>query len=140
MKRSSLMFVVLMTLLTGLAAAQMSNTPLISAQVPFAFVAANHTVPAGQLVVRTATADGNILQIDSAAAKVGLFTPASVTQDGKAAGDYALVFHKQGDQYFLRGIKIGGSKWGYQLPESKAEAEMRARNMPSEEIVLASNK
>jgi len=140
MKRTSLMFVVLMTLLTGLAAAQMSNTPLIVAQVPFAFVAANHTVPAGQCIVRTATDDGKTLLIDNTGAKVGLFTSASPAENGKAAGDYALVFHKQGDQYFLRGIKLG-DKWGYQLPESKAEAEMRARNVPStEEIVLASNK
>ena len=141
MKRATLILMLILTMLSGLAAAQMANTPLIAAQVPFAFVAANHAIPAGACTVRSAGLGGNLLLIDCANAKTGLFAAASLVENSKAADAYTLIFHKQGDAYFLRGIKLAGERTAYQFPESKAEAEMRAANVPvTEQIVLASAK
>jgi hypothetical protein len=50
-----------------------------------------------------------------------------------------LVFHKYGSNYFLSEVKIEGTRNGYQLPETKAEREIRAQNGPAtNEILLAS--
>jgi hypothetical protein len=49
-----------------------------------------------------------------------------------------MVFHKYGDRYFLTSIKLKGSTVVYRLRESKAEAELRAQNVPaSQKILLA---
>jgi hypothetical protein len=141
MKHAKLMLVAMLMVLPGLAAAQLASDRIIVAQVPFEFVVANKIIPAGQCVVKTATMDGNTLAIRDAGSKVTLFSSASRIEAREAASAYTLVFNKQGDQYFLRGIKLEGSRMTYRLPESKAEAELRAQNVPaSEQIVLASLK
>ena len=68
-----------------------------------------------------------------------MFVAAGSDETRTPAANYALVFHKYGDQYFLWGMKVKGSRTIYRLPESKAEAELLARNEPvTEEILLAS--
>jgi hypothetical protein len=48
------------------------------------------------------------------------------------------VFHKYGDRYFLVGVRIQGSQSDYTLPETKAEAEVRAQNITApQEVMLA---
>ena len=51
------------TLLPGLALAQLTSSDRIVAQVPFDFMLAGKVVPAGKLVVQWATADGRVLMI-----------------------------------------------------------------------------
>jgi len=78
------------------------------------------------------------LTISNWAGKVSLFTTVSPHESKQTSAKNALVFRKYGDHYFLAGIKLAGSKILYQLPESKADAEMRAQNMPAtEQNVLA---
>ena len=143
MKYAKLMLGAMLMVLPVLAAAQLGSGTIV-ANVPFEFVAANKMVPAGECVVRSVTTDSTMLMtlmINNARAKVGLLSPASRAEGKSLAGSYALIFNRQGDQYFLRGIKIEGSRNIYRLPESKAEAELRARNvLATEEIVLASLK
>lgn len=140
MKHAKLMLVAMLMLLPSLAAAQFGSGTMIVAQVPFEFVVANKIIPAGECVVKTASMDGNTLAIRDAGSKT-LFSWASRVETKETAGAYVLVFNRQGDQYFLRGIKLEGSRMTYRLPESKAEAELRAQNVPaSEQIVLASLK
>ncbi len=70
-----------------------------------------------------------------------MFSTSSQTEGKQAASNYALVFNHYGDRYFLRGIRLEGSKITYHLAESKAEAEMLARNVTgTEETLLASAK
>jgi hypothetical protein len=137
MKHTKLAVVVMLVALSGLAVAQLigSSTRIVS-QVPFDFTVANKTVPAGQYVVQAATMDGKTLMISNAGAKVGLMSPAFPTEAKRGAAHYALVFDHYGDRYFLSGIKLQGSKTVYTLPESKAEAELRAQNVTSSEEVL----
>jgi hypothetical protein len=133
-----LILTLLPMLLPIMAAAQMSHGDRIAAQVPFEFVVANKVVPAGRCIVQTAPASEHILTIRNLAATVNLFSPALTAETKKAAAGYALVFNKYGDRYFLTRIKLAGSRTMYRLPENKAEAELRARNVSAtEEIVLA---
>ena len=104
----------------------------------FEFVVGNKVVPAGECVVKAATADIKMVTIRNGEAKVALFATIQPIETGKPAGHYALVFHQYGDRYFLWGMKIEGTRVMYQLPESKAEIELRAQNVPaSDKILLA---
>ncbi len=141
MKYAKRIFALTLIVLPVLAAAQLSSTDRIVTQVPFDFMVGNKHVPAGECVVRSAFMGGNALVIHNATAKVSLFSSAIPAETKKAASVYALVFHKYGDQHFLAGLKLAGSKTTYRLPQSKAEAEILAQNVPAtEEILLASLK
>jgi len=141
MKYAKRMLALALISLPILAVAQMASSIRIVGQVPFPFLVGNKHVPAGQYTVEPATEGGRILAIRSVGAKVGLFTPAMPTLAKKASGSYALVFHKYGDTAFLTGIKLAGDRTTYQIPESRAEAELRAQNVTAtEQILLASAK
>jgi hypothetical protein len=139
MKRANWLVVVTLVVLSGMAAAQLNSRSKIVAQVPFEFVVANKVVPAGEWAVRVAIMDGNILDISNAQTNAGVFSTSSRTEAKQPASQYALVFNQYGDRYFLSGIKLQGSKIAYRLPESKAEAELRAQNVSTTvETLLAS--
>ena len=128
-----------LTLLPLLANAQLSNTQKVATQVPFEFVVANRVVPPGMFVVETTTIDARILSLRNRESKVNVYITASRDQMSTPAANYALVFHKYGDQCFLWGMKVKGSRTFYRLPRGKAEAELLARNAPApEEILLTS--
>jgi hypothetical protein len=139
MKRSNWIVVVTLVVVSGMAAAQLHSGSSIVAEVPFEFVAANMVVPAGECVIQPTNMNGKNLMIRNAEAKVALFSPWSPTEGRQPASNYALVFNHYGDRYFLSGIRIEGSKMTYRLPESKAEAELRAQNISATEETLAAS-
>ena len=141
MKYAKRMLALALISLPILAAAQMASSVRIVSQVPFPFLVGNRHLPAGEYTVEPATEGGRILAIRSVGAKVGLFTPAMPTEAKRASGSYALVFHKYGNTAFLAGIKLAGDRIALQIPESRAEAELRAQNVTAtEQILLASAK
>jgi hypothetical protein len=137
MKYAKRMLALTLIVLPILAAAQMASNTRIVAKVPFPFVVGDKHVPAGQWTVES-IAPGTVM-IRNVAAKVGLLSPAHGNETKKASGTYALVFNKYGDRAFLTGIRLAGDRSVYQIPEGRAEAELRAQNTSStEEILLAS--
>ena len=136
MKYANWLVVVTLVLLSGMAAAQLNSSTRVVAQVPFEFMVANKIVPGGEYEVQAITMDGKTLVIRNAEAKVGLFSPSSQAEGKQDASNYALVFKRYGDRYFLSGIKLQGSKITYRLPESKVEAELRARNVAATQETL----
>lgn len=141
MKHAKWVVAVTLVVLSGMAVAQLMGSSRIAAQVPFEFVVANKIVPAGECVVQAATMDGRVLMIDNAGAKASLFSTWTETESEQSASHYTLVFNRYGDQYFLTGIKLQGSKIAYHLPQSKAERELRAQNVSAtEQTLLASLK
>jgi hypothetical protein len=141
MKYAKRMLALALIALPILAVAQMVSSTRIVGEVPFPFMVGNKHVPAGQCTIQPATDGARMLTIRNVGAKVGFFTPATPTQAKKASGSYALVFHKYGDRAFLTGIKLAGDRTIYQIPESRAEAELRAQNVTAtEETLLASAK
>ena len=141
MKYAKRMLALALVALPIMAVAQMGSSTRIVGQVPFPFMVGNKQVPAGECIVQPATGGTRILVIRNRSAKVGLFTPAMPDEAKKASDSYALVFHKYGDTAFLTGIKLAGERTIYKIPESKAEAELRAQNVvATEEILLASAK
>jgi len=139
MKYAKLMMALAVTMLPMFATAQFKSSDKIVAQVPFEFVVANKPVPAGEWTVQAATADARLVTIRNGDAKMSLLANISPIETRKTAGAPALVFHKYGDRYFLYGMKIEGTDILYRMPVNKAEAELRAQNVPAtEEILLAS--
>jgi hypothetical protein len=136
MKQANWLVVVALVVLSGMAAAQLIGSSRIVAQVPFEFMVANKTVPAGEYVVQAFTMDGKTLVIRNAEAKVGLVSPSSQSEGKQDASNYSLVFKHYGDRYFLSAIKLQGSNITYRLPESKVEAELRAQSVSATEESL----
>jgi hypothetical protein len=131
MKNAKWMLPVTLLLLSGLMLAQ-SLTKTVVSQVPFDFMVGNKIVPAGECVV---TADQNILSIHNFEARKSALVASSranESQDNRTV----LVFERYGNQYFLSEMKIEGSTMTYKLPESRAEAELRAQNAPASPVIL----
>ena len=135
MKHMARLLAIAVTMLPLLATAQMGEHSRLIAQVPFEFVAGNRIVPAGQCIVQSAGGGAAVL-ISQANAKVSLFSMVTPAGSQKGAGIDALVFHKYGNTYFLTELRVSGNRATYELPESKAEAELRAQNAPAQETIL----
>jgi hypothetical protein len=128
-----------LTLSPLFAAAQLSKNETVVTEVPFTFMVGSKAIPAGKCVVRTIDDAGNILLVRNAEASVNFLSMVSaVDTPGKASHDFALVFHRYGERYFLWGMRIEGSHVVYRLPENKLEKELRAQNTPSTEETLIS--
>jgi hypothetical protein len=141
MKSAKWMLPVTLMLLSGLMAAQSLTSSHIVAQVPFDFMVHNKIIPAGECTVQSADMDARVLTIRNVAAKTGLFAPSSHGEENESADSTVLVFKRYGNLYFLSEIRLEGSNRTYKLSESRAEAELRAQNVPaSEQTLLASLK
>ena len=141
MKRAKWMLPAMLLLMSGLMAAQSLTSSSVVAQVPFDFMVNNKIIPAGESVVRSTGTDGQMLAIRNFDARQSALTASSYSQSNQAADSTVLVFKRYGNQWFLSEIRLEGSNTAYKLPESRAEAELRAQNAPaSQQILLASLK
>lgn len=132
MKNAKWMLPVTLLLLSGLMLAQ-SLTKTVVAQVPFDYMVGNSIIPAGECVVQVA--NGDILTIHNFAARKSALVASSnanESQDNRTV----MVFERYGNQYFLSEIRIAGSNLTYKLPQSRAEAELRAQNAPASPVTL----
>jgi len=127
-----------MTLLTMplWAASRLGTYTGVVAQVPFEFVVGNKIIPAGECIVQSAIGAEETILIRNPDAKADAFTHTLTGETRKAAGGSALIFHRYGDRYFLSAIRIEGTRTVYQVPQSRAEAEMKAQKALSVETVF----
>jgi hypothetical protein len=110
--------------LTGLLKAQTSAG--VTAQIPFDFVANDKAMPAGQCTIAVEVNGRTLLLISSGSQHTFAFPVGNASP--VAHKKTALVFHHYGDRYFLTSIKREDGS-GYQLPASKLERELQARNV-----------
>lgn len=133
-----MLLMMLMTMPLWAASRLGTNTGVV-AQVPFEFVVGDKIIPAGQCIVAPATLAEETMLIRNPDAKVYAFTRASTVETRKVAGANALVFHKYGERYFLSAIQLEGTRTIYEMPQSRAEAEMKAQKVPSVEKTVSTN-
>jgi len=112
----------------------------VKATVPFDFTINNTTVPAGTYIISSTSAD--VLRI-SDQKHVHLLTTAIMDSSNSDKGN-ALVFHKYGDQYFLREIRSKDSSMNLRLPvwksEKRARAQTQVAGIPlSSDVLVALN-
>ena len=130
-KHTATLLILMFVGLTGLVQAQMSTR--FNAQVPFAFVANGKTMPAGECIIAFDVNGRTLLWIRSGEQQV--FTVPIADVSPNARKKTALVFHRYGGQYFLTSINREGGT-GYQLPPSRLERELKARNIPWQVFTL----
>ncbi len=138
-KYTKLLIGLTLTLSPLFAGAQLTNTEKITTQVPFEFIIAGKAFPAGRCIVQKANDNGSILKVSNGDAKVTFAVASPVETGGSASPDYALVFHRYRDHYFLWGMRLEGSRIVYRLPEGKLEKELRAQIGPAEDKILVSS-
>jgi hypothetical protein len=121
-------------LTAGVAKAQSNDT---ISRVPFAFNIGTSVMPADTYRVSEFGGQTGVFMISGFRhSAIVLSEP-----DGRTGVDQPqLVFHKYGDQYFLREIRLAGNT-GFSLPESKQERQVEERvadrSTPERIVVLA---
>jgi hypothetical protein len=115
------------------ANAQLSNP--IRAKIPFDFNVGEKKLPAGDYTFSRLSgfSDNKAMLVSSADARAHVFQSTFEARILKAKDDSTLVFHKYGDQYFLKQVFSGGEEEGNQLPESRSERTIRRQLAQSQQ-------
>lgn len=129
----------LMLALAFLAAAQFvrAQEPVV-ANIPFAFVAGNTPLPAGEYRVQKVDDSSPALMIRCTQGKPAIMvvtSPASVSGPQQKS---KLIFHRYGNRYYLAQVWSAGSSTGRQLRESAKEKEQRllAHNETPDQVTI----
>jgi hypothetical protein len=113
----------------------------IEAKVPFAFVAADHTFPAGEYTFTiTAPGDASTVAIQS---KDGHINEALMTQADdsiRVANKAQLVFERYDGKNFLSQIWIPGYDEGRRIPQSEVQQELAKTARKHETVTIAASK
>ena len=96
----------------------------VRANIPFDFVVANQTLPAGEYELRPGAASHVMLIIQSSDGSRAGSAITYACGGGAPSKQTELVFHHVGRQYFLSQIQVQGYPEGRQLPRSRAETEV----------------
>ena len=112
--------VVVVSLATAVVSAKaQSSSKLVVADIPFSFVVAGETMPAGEYRVTQGLGNGLIIQsADSTHSAMRLTNTIQPESDHNQA---KLVFRRYGERYFLSEVWNGFDESGRQLLRSKEE-------------------
>ena len=103
----------------------------LKSDIPFDFVVADRSFPAGSYTVRTLSP--GIALVQSADYKTGGIVSTLGKQNGDAATKTKLVFRRYGNTHFLAEIWTKGNDNGREIQKCKAEREMIAGMKSHEE-------
>ena len=104
----------------------------LKTQIPFEFTFGNSRMPAGEYMIERGISDGVLLV--SKDRKVRKLVMAIPMERPMNKLDTRLVFRRHGDEYFLAQIWTRTQQWACEIPMSKVEREVMARNGQSREI------
>lgn len=119
-----LTLVVGLALAAGVVSANGQTSTMVTADIPFDFVVADKTLPAGKYSVRSLTQDGNILKIGSRDGKSSALRLSDSIPERRAKRTARMVFHRYGQKYFLAQI-WSGDDYGRELRQCKTERVLR---------------
>lgn len=105
------------------------------AYIPFAFLAGNETLPAGEYIVRVDEFNRVVMQSRDSARATGVPITSNVLQSSSKADTGRLEFAKYGETYVLRNVWHSGSTQGNQVVISRKVKEL-ARNHSGGEITV----
>ena len=108
------------------------NRAALRVKVPFQFNLKDAQLPAGEYAIEKWAGGGILLTSkDGAIRKVVLATPSeSPTTHSKTR----VLFRRYGDDYFLSQVWLGSEQWGFDIPVSKVERDVIARNQQAREM------
>lgn len=126
----------LLTVGAGIVAnAQIDTGVTIQANVPFAFMVGDTTLPAGKYDIKALEGEPpNVLELRSINGHTAVvFDTENVeTRGDQIVNKGELVFDKIGDNYFLSQVWMAGSSSGSELVKSRMEKRLEGRGMKSE--------
>ncbi len=123
---------VLIVFVLTLAASQMYvlSAPLIEANIPLAFTIQGKNLPAGRYAIdRVWSSNTGILVIRSNDNRFKTIFSSDASEKALAPKETELVFDKLGNHYFLREVWTVGENIGRDVPEAKAEKELRSTHL-----------
>ena len=125
MTRKAFAIMAVSILMAAAAAPMAAQITTLTANIPFEFVVAGKTMPAGAYEVwKSPTSEMVMLRgINQRTSALSLVSHGDVESRNPAA-DTRLVFNRYGDRYFLHEIVNGYGSLALTLPESRAEREM----------------
>lgn len=141
MNRKSVV-ICMLAVAVALSTSAIQAQTLIVGQVPFDFVLAQSSMPAGNYQVSAISEQLDLLRNVDTRESAFMIKAIHI----QSAGDHGpmLVFHRYGNQFFLSEIWDGRSNDGIKLQESKREKELRlAANIApngAETVVIAMNR
>jgi hypothetical protein len=119
----SIWVVALVALLAGASSAQ-SPRLVMTVDVPFGFVVGNTALPAGEYAVYAGYWPARVIRIQNVNTKQNMFSVAIPSRNKGMAQASELVFHRYGDNFFLRKLTLSGYDDSTTVPESKLEREL----------------
>ena len=116
------------TLVAVLAVPVFAQSRSLKANIPFDFTAGSRALQAGEYTFDETGNSGTVLLRNADFETVGfLSAQTSWAGLGTSGSDAKLIFHRIGDQYFLREIVDGARGRISQLPVSRTERELTNR-------------
>jgi len=106
----------------------------VVAVIPFPFVVAGHTLPAGRYIV--SPVNQNTLRIHESMGP-GMLVPTNAARRSESDNSSKLVFHRYESTYFLSQVWITDNDRGREIHRSDAEREMEAKTMQKDNTVVA---
>jgi hypothetical protein len=105
----------------------------VVAIIPFPFVVAGHTLPAGRYIV--SPMNQNILRVHESTGP-GMLVSTNAAKRSGSDDSSKLVFHRYESTYFLSQVWITGSDRGREVLPSDAELELAAKSMQKGDTVV----
>ena len=105
----------------------------VVAIIPFPFVVAGHTLPAGRYIV--SPMNQNTVRLHESTGP-GMLVLMNAAQRPRSDNSSKLVFHRYESTYFLSQVWITGSNQGREVSPSNAELEMSAKSMQKGNTVV----
>ncbi|HWT00637.1 MAG TPA: hypothetical protein VN256_10345 [Pyrinomonadaceae bacterium] len=144
--RRALSILTILVLLAAAVASHAAATPAPGAsfRIPFDFVIAGKTLPAGEYVVeRSTNFSASGLSIRSVERNAGVYVLTAALESGERASDSKLVFNRYQDRYFLSEFWTAGQTSGRKLIKSGEERAVereaaRGAAQPARVAVVAS--
>jgi len=111
--------------LSSMAATQVARAQeSMVVDIPFAFVAGNATLPAGEYRVQKLDGNSAVLLIHCWDANASALVITNAAQAKELQTESKLVFNRYGNRYFLSQVWTAGSIHGRELSKSPREKEM----------------
>jgi hypothetical protein len=95
------------------------SSPLVKADIPFAFQANGKLMPAGTYLI--SQQNGGIMRLNGSGKHAQAMAIALPDNGIKAATVSKVTFNKYGDHYFLHNVSVAGSTTSYRCTTTKQE-------------------
>jgi hypothetical protein len=117
-----------------------STAPSIRFHIPFDFVIAGKTLPAGDYVVERSTLSSAAgLSVKGVDKNAGVYVLTADVESGERASASKLVFNRYGDRYFLSEFWTAGRANGRKLIKSGEERALEREAAQTQRVAVVSS-